>query len=130
MKTNIFTAILALLVVLPMKASPSFLMMEVEDKKDIKLQGDTEDEIEKSLHISFGAYQVDNQEVCVMSYDVYSNVSIRILDTNGWVMDDYTSGLSPLQTVSFDISNYSAGTYTLVITTPQGTYLTGVFVVD
>lgn len=65
-----------------------------------------------------------------MSYDAYSNVSIRILDTNGWVMNDYTSGLSPLQTISFDISSYSEGTYTLVITTPQGTYLTGVFEVD
>ena len=130
MKTSIFTTILASLVVLPMKAFPSFLMMEVEDKKDIKLQGDTEDDNKKSLVCPFGAYQVDNQEVCVMSYDAYSNVSIRILDANGWVMDDYTSGLSPLQTISFDISNYSEGTYTLVITTPQGTYLTGVFEVD
>lgn len=130
MKTSIFTVILALLAILPMKAYPLFLVQEVEDKKDIKLQGDTEDDNKKSLVCPFGAYQVNNQEVCVMSYDAYSNVSIRILDTNGWVMNDYTSGLSPLQTISFDISSYSEGTYTLVITTPQGTYLTGVFEVD
>lgn len=130
MKTRIVTFLVLLLAVLPMQAFVSFNFFKAEDRTDIELKGDTEDEIEKSLHISFGAYQVDNQEVYVMSYDAYSNVSIRILDANGWVMDDYTSGLSPLQTISFDISNYSEGTYTLVITTPQGTYLTGVFEVD
>ena len=130
MKTRIVTFLVLLLAVLPMQAFVSFNFFKAEDRTDIELKGDTEDEIEKSLHISFGAYQVDNQEVCVMSYDAYSNVSIRILDANGWVMDDYTSGLSPLQTISFDISNYSTGTYTLVITTPQDTYLTGMFVVD
>ena len=130
MKTRIVTFLVLLLAVLPMQAFVSFNFFKAEDRTDIELKGDTEDEIEKSLHTSFGAYQVDNQEVCVMSYDAYSNVSIRILDANGWVMDDYTSGLSPLQAISFDISNYSEGTYTLVITTPQGTYLTGVFEVD
>lgn len=130
MKTRIITFLVLLLAVLPMQAFVSFNFSEVEDRKDIKLKGDTEDEIEKSLHISFGVYQVDNQEVCVMSYDAYSNVSIRILDANGWVMDDYTSGLSSLQTISFDISSYLVGTYTLIITTPQGTYLMGVFEVE
>lgn len=130
MKTRIITFFVLLLVVLPIQAFVLSNTLKVEDKKDIELKGDTEDDNTKSLIFPYGAYQMDNQEVCVMPYGVYSNVSIRILDTNGWVMDDYTSGLSPLQTISFDISNYPAGTYTLVITTPQGTYLTGVFEVD
>jgi hypothetical protein len=130
MKTRIITFFVLLLVVLPIQAFVLSNTLKVEDKKDIELKGDTEDDNTKSLHLPYGAYQMDNQEVCVMPYGAYSNVSVRILDTNGWVMDDYTSGLSPLQTISFDISNYPAGTYTLVITTPQGTYLTGVFEVD
>lgn len=130
MKTRIITFFVLLLVVLPIQAFVLSNTLKVEDKKDIELKGDTEDDNTKSLIFPYGAYQMDNQEVCVMLYGAYSNVSIRILDTNGWVMDDYTSGLSPLQTISFDISNYPAGTYTLVITTPQGTYLTGVFEVD
>lgn len=130
MKTRIITFFVLLLVVLPIQAFVLSNTLKVEDKKDIELKGDTEDDNTKSLIFPYGAYQMDNQEVCVMPYGAYSNVSIRILDTNGWVMDDYTSGLSPLQTISFDISNYPAGTYTLVIKTPQGTYLTGVFEVD
>ena len=130
MKPRIITFFVLLLAILPIQAFVLSNTLKVEDKKDIELKGDTEDDNTKSLHLPYGAYQMDNQEVCVMPYGAYSNVSIRILDTNGWVMDDYTSGLSPLQTISFDISNYPAGTYTLVITTPQGTYLTGVFEVD
>ena len=56
MKTTLFTAILALLSILPMEAFPSFSVMKVEDNKDIKLDGDTEDENNKSLTFPFGAY--------------------------------------------------------------------------
>lgn len=130
MKTTIFNAIFALLAILPVKAFPSFSVMGVEDKKDIELDGKTETEIEKSLFHPFKAYQEENQEVCVISYDTYSTVTIRILDANGHTMDYYTSGLLPLQIISFDISNYPNGIYSLVITTPQDTYLTGVFEVN
>ena len=119
-----------LLVVLPMQAFILSNTFKVEDKKDIELKGDTEDERDKSLLLPFRAYQIDNAEVCVMSYDFCSNATICILDVSGQTMDYFTSLLSSMQVVSFDISNYSEGTYTLVIITPQGTYLTGVFVVD
>ena len=113
-----------------MKAFSSFSVMEVEDKKDIKLDGNTEDDNPKSLVLPFGAYQIDNAKVCVMSYDFCSNATICILDASGQTMDYLTSSLSSLQVVSFDINGYPNGTYTLVISTPQGTYLTGVFEVD
>lgn len=130
MKTKIIAFFVLLLVVLPMQAFILSNTFKVEDKKDIELKGDTEDERDKSLLLPFRAYQIDNAEVCVMSYDFCSNATICILDVSGQTMDYFTSLLSSMQVVSFDISNYSEGTYTLVITTPQGTYLTGVFVVD
>lgn len=127
MKTRIITFFVLLLAILPMQAFVSFDTFRVEDKKDLELQGDTEDERKKSLVLPFGAYQIDNAKICVMSYDAYSDIMIRVLDAGGQTMDCYHSGLSSLQTVSFDISNYANGTYTLIITTPQGIYLTGVF---
>lgn len=127
MKTTLFTAILALLSILPMEAFPSFSVMKVEDNKDIKLDGDTEDENNKSLTFPFGAYQEDNLEVCIISYDDCPMVTLSIIDAYGNAIDTLSSALTSLQVVTFDISNYSNGTYTLVITTPTGTYLTGMF---
>ena len=130
MKLFIFTGLFAFLAVLPMKAFSSFSVMEVEDKKDIKLDGNTEDDRQKILILPFGAYQEDNQEVCVVSYNICPSVTIRIIDAYGNTMDSLNSSLSSLQVVTFDISGYTAGIYTLVIATPQGTYLTGVFEVE
>lgn len=65
-----------------------------------------------------------------MSYDFCSNATICILDTSGQTMDYFTSSLSSMQVVSFDINGYPNGTYTLVISTSQGTYLAGVFEVN
>lgn len=130
MKSFIFTGLLALWAVLPMKAFSSFSVMEVEDKKDIKLDGNTEDDRQKTLILPFGAYQEDNREVCVVSYNICPSVTIRINDAYGNTMDSLVSSLSSLQVTTFDISGYAVGIYTLVIATPQGTYLTGVFEVE
>ena len=130
MKTKIITFFVLLLAVLPIQAFVLSNTFRVEDKKDIELKGDTENDNTKSLIFPFEAYQVDNQKVCVMSYDFCSNATICILDASGQTMDYLTSSLSSLQVVSFDIIGYPNGTYTLVISTPQGTYLTGVFEVD
>lgn len=130
MKTTIITAILTLLATLPMKGSPLFSVMEVEDKKDIKLEGDSEDEREKSLTRPFGAYQEDNQRICVISYDAHSSATICVMDSCGETVDVYSSSLSSLQVIPFNISNYANGIYTLIITTPQGIYLTGTFEIE
>lgn len=127
MKITLFTAILALLAILPMEAFPSFSVMEVEDKEDIKLDGRTEDDDKKSLTLPFGAYQKDNLEVCVISYDDCPMVTLSIIDAYGNTIDTLSTSLISLQVVTLDISNFSNGTYTLVITTPTGTYLTGMF---
>lgn len=127
MKTKIITFLLLLLAIFPMKAFDSSDVFRVEDKKDIELEGDTEDELKKSLTLSFGAYQENNQEVCVISYDDCPMVTLSITDAYGNTIDTLSSALTSLQVVSFDISNYSNGTYTLVINTPMGTYLSGIF---
>lgn len=127
MKAKIITLFFFLLASLPMKTLASLEILSVEDKTDIELEGDTEDERKKSLVVSFKAYQEDNTEVCVFSNETHSAVTIRILNISGQTMDYYCSGVSPLQIVSFDTSNYTHGTYTLVISTPMGTYLSGVF---
>lgn len=131
MRTKLLTFItLSILAACPMKANVSSNVFRVEDKKDIDLKGDMEDEREKSLVLPFKAFQVDNAEICVMSYNVHSAVTMRIIDVNGITVDVYSSSLTSQQIISFDISNYPNGAYTLVISTPQGTYLTGVFDVN
>lgn len=130
MKLFIFTGLLAFLAVLPMKAFSSFSVMEVEDKKDIKLDGNTEDDRQKTLILPFGAYQEDNQEVSVVSYNNCPSVTVRIIDAYGNTMDSLDSSLSSLQVTTFDISGYSTGIYTLIIATPQGTFLCGMFTIE
>ena len=127
MKTSIITFLLLLIAIYPMKAFESSDVLRVEDKKDINLDGKTEDDRNKSLTLPFGAYQEDNLEVCIISYDDYPMVNLSIIDAYGNTIDTLSSALASLQVVTFDISNYSNGTYTLVITTPTGTYLTGMF---
>lgn len=127
MKTKIITLLLSLSAILPMKAFKSSDVSRVEDKKDVKLDGRTEDDDKKSLTLPFGAYQEDNLEIGVISYDDCPTVTLSIIDAYGNTIDTLSSALASLQVVTFDISNYSNGTYTLVITTPTGTYLTGMF---
>jgi len=126
MKTKIITFFVLLLAVLPIQANT----LRVEDKKDIELKGDTEDDNTKSLNFLFGAYQVDNQKVCIISYDAYSNIRIHILNSSGQTIDYFALSLASMQVFSFDINGYPNGTYTLIISTPQGTNLTGVFEVN
>ena len=128
MKVKFFTFLaFPLLAVLPMKAFVSSDVYRVEEKKDVDLEGDMEDDRNKSLLLPFNAFQVDNSEICVMSYDAHSAVTIRIMDASGTMMDTQSLSLGSQQVVSFDISSYPNGTYTLIISTPQGTYLSGMF---
>ena len=127
MKAKIITFLLLLIAIYPMEAFESFDVYRVDIKKDIELEGDTEDDDKKSLTLPFGAYQEDNMEIGVISYDDCPTVTLSIIDAYGNTIDTLSSALASLQVVTFDISNYSNGTYTLVITTPTGTYLTGMF---
>ncbi len=131
MKKVILALFSSILLVMPTMAWEVVYDTNDEYKKeDIKLEGETEDDRQKSLVFLFSAYQTNNNKVCVMSYDFCSNATISILDASGQTMDCFASSLSPMQVVSLDINGYPNGTYTLVISTPQGTYLTGMFEVN
>ena len=131
MKTKLFTFITSsLLVVLPMKATSPFESLQVEDKIDIDLQGDIEDDNKKSLALPFKAYQVDNAEICIMASETFSSVTIRVIDKCGTTINVQSLSLSPQEVISFDISSYPNGIYTLAITTPQGSCLTGAFEIN
>lgn len=130
MKVKTITFFMLFLASLPMKTLASLNVFRVEDKTDIELKGDTEDDRQKSLVFPFEAYKIDNAEVCVDSDDTYSTVIIRIVNAVGETIDIYSSTLIQQQKVSFNISGYPNGIYTLVITTPKGTYLTGVFEIN
>lgn len=131
MRTKLFTLfVFSLLGVLPLKAISSFKSFQVEDKRDIDLEGDVEDDNKKSLVVPFNAYQVDNTEICVMSLGTYSSVTISIIDISGVTIDVLSLPLRPQQIVSIDISGYFKGAYSLIISTPQGIYLTGRFEIN
>lgn len=131
MRKLILPLVFSALTALPtMAVQANFEIKDETGKKDIKIEGETEDDRQKSLMFPFGAYQIGHQEVCITSYDNCTSVTISIIDVYGNTMDTQSLSLAPLQIVSLDISNYPHGTYTLVISTPQGTYLTGVFEVE
>ena len=130
MKTKIITFLLSLSAILPIKAFELSDVFRVENKKDIELEGDTEDDDKKSLTLPFGAYIEDNIEVCVISYDDCPMVTLSIIDAYGNTIDTLSSTLISLQVVTFDINCYANGIYILTITTPQGTNLCGEFEVD
>lgn len=106
----------------------------IADKKPIptidpiELEGIIEDERERTLLLPVEAWTNRNELNVIFHYAV-SNVTITIYGPTG-VLANHIVSLYSYQSEVFDISNYPAGTYTLVITTPQGTYLTGVFEVD
>ena len=54
------------------------------------------------------------------------DVTISILGNSGTV-ETRTVSFTDFQTEIFDISRYAAGNYSLLITTPRGTYLSGNF---
>ena len=64
MKKAILSLFFSISLVMPTMAWQAVFDTDDEYKKeDIKLEGETEDEIEKSLVFPFGAYQTNNNKV-------------------------------------------------------------------
>ena len=129
MKTRILTLLICSLTLFNAGAV-TITAVPNEEKKDVELQGTTEDDNLKSLLLPFEAYQTGNENLCITSLRDFTSVTISILDVYGRTLDEQTSSLMFLQSITFDISGYAPGTYTLVITTPQGTYLSGMFAIE
>ena len=129
MKTRILTLLICSLTLFNAGAV-TITAVPNEEKKDVELQGTTEDDRTKSLLLPFKAYQAGNESLCVTSLRDFASATINILDAYGRTLYEQPSSLMFLQSITFDISGYAPGTYTLVISTPQGTYLSGMFAIE
>ena len=68
----------------------------------------------------------DDVTLAITTWQAMDGATVTISGVNGIVFSQSFS-LSGGNIEIIDISNYSNGTYTLIISTPQGTYLTGTF---
>ena len=92
----------------------------------IKLEGETEDDRNKSLILPYEAWQ-SGQTVYVVSHNNVPDVTYTILSPSGAVVDRYTGTAVQMQPVALNASGHESGVYTLLITTPAGTYIYGTF---
>ena len=129
MKSTLVTFILSILAFLSINAtSPASLA--VEKKEDIDLEGKNNSDREKTLVIPFQAWLVDNEEVEVLSYHSYSDVTVSICTVSGQVLDSQTLSFASMQSVTFNIGNYAEGYYLVKISTPSGTEFSGTFMIE
>ena len=129
MKTTLFTIILSLYAFISIDAiTPSTLA--IEEKKPIDIESEDQNEHEKSLIIPFQAWVIDNEEVVVLSYHTYADVTVSICTISGQVLDSQTLSFASMQSVTFNISNFASGCYQVKITTPTDKEYTGLFIIE
>ena len=101
---------------------------EKEETTKIELAGELASHNERSLIFPIEAYE-NNLKLSLFVLDTMENVTLTIY--NGiTVVYSQTSTLLRDNWEIVSLNNYPNGIYTLVITTPQGTYLTGVFEIN
>lgn len=105
-------------------------MLSLEEKKPIELKGKDGGDRGKSLIIPFEAWQINNDEIEVVSYHACTDVNISICTISGQVLDSQILSLSSMQSVTFNITGYASGYYQVNITTPNGTEFSGTFIID
>ncbi|WP_455660275.1 DUF3244 domain-containing protein [Phocaeicola faecalis] len=101
-----------------------------EDKKEtypteIEIMGTFEDHKDRSLVLPLEAY-LDGSQLTLTFFDTIKDVTISIVGNSGTV-EARTVSFTNFQTETFDVSRYAVGSYSLLITTPRGTYLSGNF---
>ena len=129
MNTTVFTFILSLFAFITTNAiTPNTLA--IEEKKPIDLEKEKNDNNEKSLVIPFEAWLVDNEEVEVLSYHTYTDVTVNIFAISGQVLDSQTLSFATMQSVTFNLSNYTSGFYQIKITTPNDIQIVGTFMIE
>ena len=97
-----------------------------KEPTQIDLVGRLESDNERSLIFPLEAFEND-AEVNLTSWQTINNATIIIIGING-IMFSQVISLGEGCTESISLNGYASGTYTLVISTPQGTYLSGMFV--
>lgn len=129
MKNKVFIFILSLLAFVSINATcPTVLA--IEEKEDIELEGENKDDRGKSLVIPFQAWLVDNEEVEILSYHAYTDVTVSICTVSGQVLDSQTLSFASMQSITFNIGNYTEGYYLVKISTPNGTEFSGTFITE
>lgn len=104
--------------------------LSINEREDIDLKGKDKSDREKSLIIPFQASLIDNQEVEILSYHAYTDVTVSICTISGQVLDSQTLSFASMQSVTFNIGNYAEGYYLVKINTPSNTEYSGTFVID
>lgn len=129
MKTTLLTFIVSLFTLITTDAIvPS--THAIEEKKPIDLESENKDDREKSLVISFEAWQTDNEEIKIVSYHACTNTTISICTISGQVLDSQTLSFASMQSVTFNIGNYTEGYYLVKINTPTNTEYSGTFMIE
>lgn len=99
-----------------------------EEPTIIEIIGIFETHKDRSLVLPLEAY-LDGSQLTLTFFDAIEDVTISILGNSGTV-ETRTVSFTDFQTEIFDISRYAAGNYSLLITTPRGTFLSGNFKID
>lgn len=102
----------------------------IEEKDPIDLEREKNDNNEKSLIIPFEAWQTDNEEIEIVSYYACTNTTISICTISGQVLDSQTLSFASMQSVTFNIGNYTEGYYLVKINTPTNTEYSGTFMIE
>lgn len=121
MKTIIFILFITLSI-------PTFGTTTEERPTTIELYGKYETHKNKSTVFPLEAFVTDNQ-IIVTFFNATTEVTISIIGFSSTI-ESRTLSFNDFQSEIFDISEYASGTYNLLITTPQGTFLYGNFVIN
>lgn len=129
MKTTLITFIVSLFAFITTDAiAPSTLA--IEEKKPIELDGKDNGDRGKSLIIPFKVWQTDYEEIEIVSYHACTNTTISICTISGQVLDSQTLSFASMQSVTFNIGNYTEGYYLVKINTPTNTEYSGTFMIE
>ena len=129
MKNILLTLILSCMAFVSTNATvPTTL--SINEREDINLNGKNKDDRGKSLVIPFQAWLVDNEEIEILSYHAYTDVTVSICTVSGQVLDSQTLSFAFMQSVTFNIGNYTEGYYLVKINTPSNTEYSGTFIIE
>ena len=129
MKTTLLTFIVSLFAFITTDAIVPG-KFAIEEKKPIELDGKDNGDRGKSLIIPFEAWQTDNEEIKIVSYHACTNTTISICTISGQVLDSQTLSFASMQSVTFNIGNYTEGYYLVKINTPTNTEYSGTFMIE
>ena len=99
-----------------------------EEPAIIEILGLFETHKDRSLVLPLEAY-LDGRQLTLTFFDAIEDVTVSIVGNSGTV-ETRTVSFNDFQTEIFDVSRYAAGNYSLLITTPRGTSLSGNFKID